>query len=83
MELTSSTFALMEELSDFSYELSSLDRVWNILFPDKGEKWNHLYVNKYNQTFFITHVGGFGSLEVEPKKGVRALSSMVRPITHT
>ena len=51
MELTTSTFALVKELGDFSYELSALDRVWNILFPDKGKKWNHLHVNKYKHTF--------------------------------
>jgi len=76
MELTASTFALVKELGGFSYELSALDRVWNILFPDKGEKWNHLHVNKYKHTFYITHVGGGGgSLEVEPKKGVRVMDS--------
>ncbi len=80
MELTASIFALVKELSDFSYELSSLDRVWNILFPDKGEKWHHLHVNKYKHTFYITHVdGGGGSLEVEQKKGVRAMDSMGAP----
>ena len=77
MELTASTFALVKELGDFSYELSALDRVWNILFPDKGKKWNHLHVNKYKHTFYITHVdGGGGSLEVEPKKCVRAMDFM-------
>ncbi|MCD4762451.1 MAG: hypothetical protein K8R28_00345, partial [Desulfobacterales bacterium] len=61
----------------FSYELSALDRVWNILFPDKGKKWNHLHVNKYKHTFYITHVdGGGGSLEVEPKKCVRVMDFM-------
>jgi len=77
MELTTSTFAFVKELGDFSYELSVLDHVWNILFPDKGKKWNHLHVNKYKHTFYITHVGGGGGgLEVEPKKGVRAMDSM-------
>jgi hypothetical protein len=77
MELTASIFALGKELGEFSYELSALDRVWNILFPDKGEKWHHLLVNKYKHTFYITHVdGGGGSLEVEQKKGVRAMDSM-------
>jgi hypothetical protein len=77
MELTASTFALLNELGDFSYELSALDRVWNILFPDKGKKWNHLHVNKYKHTFYITHVDGEGgSLEVEPKKCVRAMDFM-------
>lgn len=80
MELTASVFALVKELGDFSYELSSLDHVWNILFPDKGEKWHHLHVNKYKHTFYITHVdGGGGSLEVEQKKGVRAMDSKGAP----
>ncbi len=76
MKLKSSTFAFVKELSDFSYDLSSLDHVWNILFPDKGEKWNHLHVNKYEKTYYITHVGGSGNLEVAPKKGVRAMDDM-------
>ncbi len=76
MELTASTFDLVKELGDFSYELSALDRVWNILFPGKGKNWNHLHVNKYKRTFYITHVDGGGGLEVEPKKGIRAMDSM-------
>jgi len=76
MELRASTFAFVKELGDFSYELSVLDRVWNILFPDKGGKWHHLHVNKYKHTFYITDVGGRGGLEVEAKKGVRAMDSM-------
>jgi len=80
MKLTASIFAFVRELGDFSYELSSLDRVWNILFPDKGEKWHHLHVNKYKHTFYITHVDGDGgSLEVERKKGVRTMNSMGAP----
>ena len=76
MELRASTFAFVKELGDFSYELSVLDRVWNILFPDKGGKWHHLHVNKYKHTFYITDVGGRGGLEVEAKKSVRAMDSM-------
>ena len=77
MELTASIFALVNELDDFSYGLSALDRVWNILFPGKGKNWHHLHVNKYRHTFYITHVdGGGGSLEVEPGKGVRAMDPM-------
>ena len=81
MELTASVSALVKELGDFSYELSSLDHIWNILFPDGEEKWHHLHVNKYKHTFYITHVdGGGGSLEVEQKKGgARAMDSMGVP----
>ncbi|MCP4693192.1 MAG: hypothetical protein GY859_34440 [Desulfobacterales bacterium] len=76
MTLKSSTFAFTRELRDFSYTLSSLDHVWNILFPDQEKKWRYLHVNKYMQTFYITCIDGDGGLEVEPKKGVRAMDSM-------
>jgi hypothetical protein len=55
-----STYAFVKELSDFSFELSVLDRVWNIIFPDRRLKWHHLHVNKYKNTFFITLVDGDG-----------------------
>jgi len=77
MELTASIFDLVKELDEFSYELSVLDHVWNILYPDQGKKWHHLHVNKYKHTFYITHVSGDGGgLEVEPKKGVHAMDSL-------
>ena len=80
MDLTVVIFALVKELSNVTCELSARDRVWNILFPDKKEKWHHLHVNKYKHTFYITHVDGDGgSLEVEQKKGVRTMNSMGAP----
>ena len=73
MELTASVFELIKELEGFSYELSGLDRVWHVLFPDQREKWHQLHVNKYKRIFYITHVSGdAGGLQVEPGKGVRA-----------
>jgi hypothetical protein len=72
MELNTSAFAFVKELAEFPYELSGLDRVWNILFPDHQDKWNHLQINNYRNTFYITHVNGnVGGLEVKPNKGVR------------
>ncbi|MBI4768724.1 MAG: hypothetical protein HY787_29740 [Deltaproteobacteria bacterium] len=77
MDLTSSTFVFLKELGEFSYELSVLDCVWDILFPDQREKWNLLHINKYKDTFYITHVDGdSGGLEVEPDKGLRAMTDM-------
>ena len=76
MELTSLTSTLVKELGDFAYELSVTDRVWNILFPCHGKIWNHLHVNKYKHTFYISHVDGGGSIEIEPKKCFRAIASM-------
>lgn len=68
---------LVKNLEEFSYELSILDRVWNILFPDQGKRWHHLHVNKYKHIFYITHVSGDGGvLEVEPESGVRAMDPL-------
>jgi hypothetical protein len=69
--------AFVDELGAFAYELSSLDFVWNILFPDPKGTWHRLHVNKYKETFYITHVGGdCGSLEVKPGKTLRAANSV-------
>ena len=77
MELTTSSFAFIKELADFSYKLSGLDRVWNILFPVQRDRWNYLHVNKYKHTFYITHVNtDVDGLEVEPNKCVRAMDPM-------
>jgi hypothetical protein len=77
MKLTASIFEFVNDLDEFSYELSVLDRVWNILFPHQNNKWHHLNVTKYKGTFYITHVNGNGgSLEVEPKMGVHPMKHL-------
>jgi len=76
MGLKDLSFAFVKELGDFSYEMSALDHVWNILFPDKIKKWHCLHVNKQRHTFYITHVGGGASLEVKLKKGVQPMNSL-------
>jgi hypothetical protein len=73
MELKASVFAFVKQLANFSFELSVLDCVWNILFPDQGKKWNYLHISKYKRIIYITDVGGeLGGMEVEPNKGMRA-----------
>ena len=70
-------FDFVKELSKLSYELSVLDRIWNIIFPDQEQKWHHLHINKYGQTFYITHLNGESdSLEVEPKKNIRVVNPL-------
>jgi hypothetical protein len=75
MERIASAFDFVRKLGDFSYGLSSLDHVWDVLFPDQAKKWHHLHVNKYKHTFYITHVGSGSGLEVEPQKGLRPMDS--------
>lgn len=57
MELTLLTSTFIKELDGFAYTLSSTDRVWNILFPDQQEKWHHLHINQYQQTYYIKRGG--------------------------
>lgn len=74
MELARAALTFVKELGDFSYELSTLDRDWDILFPDQRKKWHHLHVVNCQHTYYITHVdGGGGGLEVGPRKGVRPM----------
>ena len=75
-KLAASAFAFVKELEGFSYELSGLDHVWDVLFPDKAERWDHLHINKYENTFYITHVCNGDGLEVKPGKAVRPADSM-------
>ena len=69
--------AFITELGSFAYDLSSLDHVWNILFPDGHGRWHRLHVNKYKRTYYITHIDGdCGSLEFEFGKAVRVSNLM-------
>lgn len=72
MELTHLAATFLKELDSFAHNLSSTDRVWNILFPDPQEKWHHLHINQYRQTYYITHISGdSGGLEIELGKDVK------------
>ena len=82
MRLKDLLFTFVKDLGDFSYEMSVLDQVWNVLFPDKGKKWHCLYVNKQRHTFYITHVNSGAGLEVSLKNGVQPISSLGRSL-HT
>jgi len=78
MHLKKLTFDFIEKLEKFDYELSGLDHIWNILFPDPSEKWHCLYVTKYTGTFFISHRNGEGgTLEVEAGKSIKIRDSGV------
>lgn len=75
MSLTISTYNLLQELDDFSYSMSSSDRVWNILCPSGSSDWSHLRVSKYRETYYFSHINGnSGTLELEPDQEVRVLS---------
>ncbi len=73
----------VQDLAGFDYTLSVTDHVWNILFPDASGEWHHLHVNKYRQTYFVSHFNEMNSdqsgLEVVPGKSIKALTPMGGP----
>ncbi|WP_194847703.1 hypothetical protein [Candidatus Neptunochlamydia vexilliferae] len=69
-------YALVEEVMQFQYQISSVDRIWDILFPDKKNKYHHIRIMKSYGTFYLFHIDGeLCNLEIEQNKCVRAGSS--------
>jgi hypothetical protein len=72
MNFQENIFDFVKELSNFNYELSCVDKIWNLIFPDQKSKWHHLHVTKYKQTYYLNHIdGNGGGLEVIPGKTVQ------------
>lgn len=71
MTIKEMIFVFLKELSDFLHEADSLDRVWHILFPDKGNIWHHVRVTQYRDAFYMIPIdGSCGVLEVKPGKQI-------------
>ncbi|MCP4753348.1 MAG: hypothetical protein GY866_20855 [Proteobacteria bacterium] len=76
MKFEDTLYAFLKELQRFDYGLSSIDHVWNLIFPDGQDKWHHVHVNKYRQVFYISHIDGNScGLEATPKKSVQVMDS--------
>jgi hypothetical protein len=76
MKFEDALYVFLKELGHFDYSMSSVDLIWNLIFPDSEGKWNHVRVTKYRGTFYISHIDGNScTLEVKPKKNVRAMQS--------
>ncbi|MFI5342934.1 MAG: hypothetical protein ACHQUC_01810 [Chlamydiales bacterium] len=77
MNFEENVFALIRDLDDFEYSLENVDHIWDIIYPDKKDKYFYIRVTKYQEVFYIGHINGdYCSLEVHPKKGVTASSTM-------
>lgn len=51
-------FTFIDGLNQFEYSLSVRDRIWNILFPDTHEHWQHLHVLQYGEHYYLSHING-------------------------
>lgn len=71
MNFENNIYLLLKELMKFNYRLESIDHIWDIIFPDKKNKWHHLKVTKYHEVFYIALMDGdLDTLEITAKKKV-------------
>jgi len=76
MTVQEKIFDFVRELSGFTYELDSLDHVWQLLFPDKAGAWHHVRVSQYRDAFYmVPMVEEFGVLEVKLGKQVGLMNN--------
>ena len=72
MKLEKRINIFLDHLTNFNYQIESIDRIWDIIFPDHEEKWHHLKVVKYQETFYLTIIDGdYCQLTVEPNTNVQ------------
>jgi len=68
-EFASALYAFISSLNGYEYSLSYRDRIWNILFPDKNKHWQHLQIQQYERTYYVSHINGDScTLEVIPNE---------------
>ncbi|MCW5590143.1 MAG: hypothetical protein KIT27_10855 [Legionellales bacterium] len=68
--------AFIKNLQGFEYKIQSVDRQWNIIFMDKKAKWHHLFVNKYQDTYYLNLLDNdIRGLEVKPHQSVTLMES--------
>jgi hypothetical protein len=72
--------SFVDEIHAFHYTISSLDRIWDVLFPGENDKWHHLRIVKYQERyFFIDIAGNTGGLEFQKLHGISPLSGFEIP----
>jgi hypothetical protein len=77
MKFEDAVHAFLKELDHFDYDLSCVDLVWDLIFPDSKGKWYHVHVTKNRHTFYISHIDGNScTLEAVPKKSVQVMGSL-------
>lgn len=69
-------YEFIKALQAFEYRMQNIDRLWNVIFIDQKDKWHHLLVTQYHETYYINLLDGdICSLEVQPNKSVKAMAS--------
>ena len=65
-------FSFVQEIQAFHYAISSLDHIWDVLFPSQDDKWHHIRIVKYMESYmFVDISGNAGELEFPKPEEVR------------
>lgn len=71
MEFETSVHTLIQELNEFDYQIEFLDRIWDVIFPDKKAKWHHMHViHSYGVYYISLSDPDLPVLEVKSKKKI-------------
>lgn len=77
-------YNLINELKQFDYKIEVVDHIWEIIFPDKKNKWHHVCVTKYHEVYYVSLIDNdICTLEVSPNKSVQAAPSFGISSSHT
>ncbi len=72
-------YAFLQELRLFDYNIESIDRIWDVIFPDQKDKYHYIRISKYHEVFHVVHIdGSLCTLEVIPSKSVKVAQSFGR-----
>ncbi|MGD9159742.1 MAG: hypothetical protein PVG39_15110 [Desulfobacteraceae bacterium] len=76
MKFEESIYTFLKILKNYDYEISVLDQIWELIFPDNKSRWSHLRVTRYKKVYYLYHIDGKScSLEVIPGKSVNVMNS--------
>ena len=54
MKLEDRVYALIKALKLFDYKIACTDHLWEIIFPDKKNKWHYMHVVKYHDIYYLS-----------------------------
>lgn len=83
MTLDKKVFSFIKDLNKFEHRLDFVDLIWEIIFPDKKNKWHHIQITKYHETYYIGLIDGvLDTLEFTPEKQVKLLPASRSSFVH-
>lgn len=76
MKFEDNVYTFLQEVGSFDHDISCHDLIWDLIFPDSTDRWNHIRITNYRQTYYVWQIDSRKcGLEVLPKKGVQVMAS--------